>query len=191
MFTSVKAELTSAAPLIINNNRLANPLDEYAKSIKRITSKRAKTDADLEEIAKLEWYGSLYLDKDNHLCLPGFLVEAALINAAKKSKQGMQAKSGMFVKGDAALTYNGPSVIDELWEDKQFVFSTLCRPQGRGSVLRTRPIFAEWSATIEVEYDDEQLNFSDIERFITTAGRIIGFGNWRPRYGRFDARVIA
>lgn len=190
MYRSMKAELTSVAPLIINNRRLANPLDPWTKMIKQITSKKLKTDADHEEKGRLEWYGSLYLDSEKHVCLPDFLVEATLIAAAKKTKQGPQAKSGMIITGDFPLVYDGPSDIDELWNDGRFTFTVMAKPPGQGVVPRTRPKFDEWSITIEVQYDDEQLNASDIQRFVNTAGSLIGFGNWRPRYGRFNAQFL-
>lgn len=191
MYHSIKAELTGAAPLIINNGRLANPLDDYAKALKAATKKKPFTDADLEQVSKLEWYGGLYLDVNHHVCLPDYLIEATLIAAAKKTRQGVQAKSGIIVNGQFPLVYDGPSDIDELWEDKRFVFLTTAKPSFKGgTVLRTRPRFDEWALTVELEFNDEDLNHADIERFLITAGRVIGFGNWRPRYGRFEVSNI-
>lgn len=185
MQQSFKAQLKSQAPLLLNNGRLANPLDPVAKNIKKFTSKRHKTDADLEEISRLEWYGSLYL-KHSRPCIPGVMIDACLINAAKKTKKGMQAKAGLFSVDDFSLIYSGPQEVDTLWQDASFRFVANCRPQGRGTVLRTRPIFQEWSLEVEVAFNDELLNDSDIEQFFITGGHDIGLGNWRPRYGRFD-----
>jgi hypothetical protein len=190
MYQSIKAHLTGVAPLIINNGHLANPLNPFSKDIKRITDKRKMTEADHAEKAKLEWYGSLYLDDAGHICLPDFVVEATLINAAKKTNQGPVAKAGIIVNGQFPLEYDGPSGIDELWESGISTFTIGARPQGRSTVMRTRPKFDDWSVSIEAQFDDEQLNRSDMERFIITAGRVIGFGNWRPRYGRFEVNII-
>ena len=55
-----KFRLTSVAPLLMHNGQLSDPLNPWAQAIKRITDKRKKTLADLEEVGRLEWYGGLY-----------------------------------------------------------------------------------------------------------------------------------
>lgn len=188
MQQSYKAHLSSESPFIMNNGRLANPRDPFAKQLKQLTQKRAKTDADLTEIGKIEWHGSLYLS-DGHPCLPGLMLDACLINAAGKIKKKAQAKAGLFSGQDFPLLYDGPQTIPELWEDDRFVFVANCRPQGKGTVIRTRPIFPAWEADVEIVFNDAQLNASDITELLTIAGRDIGIGNWRPRFGRFRVSV--
>ena len=60
----------------------------------------------------------------------------------------------------------------------------------RSRVLRVRPKFDDWSATFSVEYDEELVDRSKLERWIDIGGRRIGLGDWRPeksgRYGRFE-----
>ena len=187
---SVKRRLVGVAPLILNNGRLANPLDDFAKALKKITQKRHKTDADFEEVAKIEWYGSLYL-KHGNICIPGAMVDACLINAAKKLRKGIQAKAGLFSLGDWPLEYDGPSDIDTLWEDGRCRFTTQCRPQSKATVMRTRPRFEEWAIDVEIAFNPDVLNASDIDEFLRIGGRDCGLGNWRPRFGRFEVQTMA
>lgn len=186
MQQSFKRSLQSAAPLLLNNGILANPRNPIAQAMKRITSKgKNKTEADLLELSRLEWHGSLYL-KNGRVCIPGVMLDACLINAAKKSRRGNQAKAGLYCTDDFLLQYDGPQTIEDLWKDERFQFVANCRPQGRATVMRTRPIFETWALDIEVVFNDEQLSASDLDEILALAGRDIGIGNWRPRYGRFD-----
>ena len=56
--------------------------------------------------------------------------------------------------------------------------------------MRTRPRFDDWAAEVKVHYQPELLNPAGIDRFMETAGSTIGIGDWRPRFGRFEATVI-
>lgn len=56
--------VTGTQPLLMHNSRMANPLDPIVKAVGKITSKRVKTDDDQEELARLDFYGGLYLDPD-------------------------------------------------------------------------------------------------------------------------------
>ena len=53
-------------------------------------------------------------------------------------------------------------------------------------IMRTRPIFNDWSAVIHLDFEDSILNESDVVDFATKAGAVVGVGDWRPRYGRFE-----
>jgi hypothetical protein len=52
--------LRGTTPLLMHNPRMVDPFFEVNRQIKAITSKRKKTDEDLKQIERLEWYGGLY-----------------------------------------------------------------------------------------------------------------------------------
>lgn len=112
-------------------------------------------------------------------------MDACIIDAAKKVRKGRQATAGLFSAGEFFLEYDGPDNIDTLWGDERFKFSTSVRIQ-KNRIMRMRPRFPEWEATIEICFDDRQLNEQDIREFLSIAGRDIGIMDWRPRFGRFD-----
>lgn len=181
--------LEGTAPLIMHNVRLADPLDPIARQMKTITGKRKKTEADHEEIAHLEFMGGLYYDDEVGPYLPGENVQRCLVDAARITKAGVQVTRGVFVTSMVnPLAYGGPRNPEELWADDRF---RLTRPVvvQRSKTMRTRPIFIRWAADVEGELDDEVLNLSELEQIAGTAGRMIGLGDWRPRYGRFAATV--
>lgn len=183
-YQSLKFLLRSVVPLVMHNGQLADPLNQHSKQMKKVSSKRAKTEADFEQLAKLEWYGSLYVH-NGVPCIPGELIEAAFIEAAKKSKRGQQAKAGMLSDGFWPLEFDGPRNPDDLWKDGKYRLTTGVRVQ-RNRVMRTRPIFPRWEATVKIDFLPDQLNREEIADIMSTMGRVIGLGDWRPRFGRFE-----
>ena len=117
----------SEAPVILHNGQTANPMNKFAKQMKQVSSKRVKTDADFEELARIEWYASLYTDK-GRICFPGECLEAGFIAGARKSKNGKQAQAGLFVSHNPILEFDGADLsVDQLWERDQNKFSKAVR----------------------------------------------------------------
>jgi len=184
----MKFRLTSDSPLIMHNGQTADPLNKYSKAIKAISSKRKRTDSDLEEMARLEFLAGLYLGETGPV-IPAMMVDATIINAAKKNREGVMAKSGFFTVGNAPLEYDGPRTIEELWQDERFRLSVPVRVQ-TARVIRTRPIFNEWATTVDVQFEDSVVNASAVASWFGVAGTLVGFGDWRPRFGRFQAQRL-
>lgn len=176
-------KITGVAPLILHNGQTADPLNSFSKSIAEITGKRKKTDADHREVARREWYAGLYLF-NGEPCIPFQCIEASLIEGAKKERRGPSAKSGIVVESHSPIEYDGPKKPDDLWEDERFRLRVPVRV-GTSRVMRTRPIFNEWAATIAIKFLPDILNPKDVRSFLTSVGQQVGFCDWRPRYGRF------
>lgn len=168
----------------MHNGELADPMYNFTQAIRPIANKRKKTEADFAEMARLEFLGSLYLN-NGRPCIPGEVIEASLVNAAKKQRMGDQAKAGLMCDGMYQLEYDGPTDPMELWEDKRFRFVRGVRVQ-RNRVMRTRPKFDNWSAEIEIKFLPDIINERQIREIAVIAGDIIGVGDWRPKYGRFE-----
>jgi hypothetical protein len=133
---TLKFKLTSEAPLLLHNGQTADPLNKFAKAMKQISSKRAKTDADFEEMARLEWYASLYIDQ-GRVCIPSEVMEAAIVSGARKLKLGKQTQAGLFVKDNALLEFDGCELTpDQLWERDVNRF-TVGVKIGQSKVMRT------------------------------------------------------
>lgn len=182
--------LTGAVPIILHNGRTANPLDPWSKALKAISSKRKKTDADHEEMARIEWYASLYQNKEERIILPGMLIEAAFQNGAKKHKLGTIAKAALFVDQHARLEFDGMDLTaDELWERGENTLTVACRVQ-TSKVMRTRFIAEEWAATVAVTYENTLLNLAQVIDIIDATGSQVGVGTWRPKHGRFVAEAV-
>lgn len=185
---TLRYQLTSSAPLLMHNGQMANPLNKWAKLMKQTSSKRAKTDADHEEMARIEFLASLYMAPEGPV-LPSFVLDATLVNGAKKSKEGMAAKSGAFCLEHALLEYDGPRTAEELWADEQFRHVSLVRV-GTAKVVRTRPVFNEWRAVVSVNIEDTIINPARVDDWWKVAGTQVGMCDWRPQHGRFQAHRL-
>lgn len=180
---------TGTTPLLMHNARLSNPLDEVARAMKRVSSKRVKTEEDYEELARLEHMGGLYFDSDVGPYLPGQNFERCLVDAARITKAGKKIERGVFVETDVnPLSYDGPRDIAGLWKDENFRHAASVKVT-TNRVTRTRPQFREWSVEAEGMFDAAVINLAELQEIADTAGRMIGMGDWRPRFGRFVAEV--
>lgn len=206
-------------PLLMHNERLADPLDPFALAIGKISKKRGKTEADHLEVALLEFVGGLYHDgADEWLKASGQAVEdvpfikdaesdpslgpyiptwhviRAIQNAGKQHKLGAAVLRGITPvgSGKAALEYDGPREIDELWRAGTFA---LRKSVGVGSsrVMRTRALFTDWRLEVEIEIDLNVLDAPKINQLAAEAGRYQGIGDYRPVYGRFtgSAKLVS
>lgn len=182
---SVTFRLKSIAPMLMHNGQTADPLNRWAKLLKQVSSKRAKTDADYEEMARIEFYAGLYMGEHGPI-IPAHVIDAMTINAAKKSKEGMLAKSGVFCLDHARLEYDGPCTPEELWANERFHFSSIVRV-GTARVARMRPIFREWEANVTLNVEASVVNPARLTDWMLAAGTQVGLGDWRPQYGRFQA----
>ncbi len=112
------------------------------------------------------------------------MIEATILAGAKKSKDGRLASAGTMVTKNAELIYDGPKTPQELLKDPRFRLVSPVKI-GQNKVMRTRPIFPEWSAELEILYLDDVINRQSLMTAVRNAGTYCGFGDWRPRYGRF------
>jgi hypothetical protein len=183
MYKTLKARIVGIAPLIMHSGQTADPLNRYAKAIKEISGKRKKTEADYEKMAEIEFKAGLYMGADGPV-IPAVMIEATLLVGARKSKNGRLAQAGIIVEKHARLEYDGPRTADALFAKEDFRRSDPVRV-GTAKVMRTRPWFQKWSAEIEVLYLADVINERDLIAALKDAGAYAGFGDWRPRYGRF------
>jgi len=180
--------------LLMHNGQLADPLNEWAKAMKKVSSKRTKTDADHEELARLEWCGGLYLH-EGRPCVPAECLAAALTEGAKVKRLGKETKRSLFVPGVCMLHFAGEEDWDgseeaarRAWDSGVYTHRHMVKVK-MNRVARTRPIFRDWWVEFDLEYDDARLNETEVREIVQLAGQN-GLMDWRPRYGRFDAEML-
>ncbi|HEY1900733.1 MAG TPA: hypothetical protein VGG49_13175 [Steroidobacteraceae bacterium] len=171
---TARVQITGSADLLFhrwNNEAVAE------KAAARKGSASKKTD-------NVESY--VYRDAKGGLCLPGEYLRGAVVNAAKfRQDPRSPRKSAMdLVKaGVISLTPLAPlGVKDWDYEDARRVVIQ------RSAITRVRPAMrAGWKAQFDLmvnlpEYVDEIF----LRELLGIAGRLIGVGDFRPTYGRFD-----
>lgn len=179
-------------PLIVHNGLLADRDYEWTRKLSEITSKRKKTDEDHDEVARLEWNGSLYYDDEIGPYLPGDNVRRSLLDAARLTKEGKNIERGVLrVSRKNPLTYDGPRTREKMWADPRFRHRAIVKV-GTSKVVRTRPKFVGWSASVQVDYDSSIIDGRDLVRIASSAGNYIGLCDGRPFFGgRFVVEVAS
>lgn len=184
-YTVVNVEIEGDGGLVMHNGQTANPLNPYAKALKQISGKRKKVDADHEHMAEIEWEAGLYLDDDKLVYLPGYVVEACIVNGAKKTKDGQTAKTCLFIDGDAQFFVDGKQVkLDDIKGNPKYQLAVPVKVQ-TSRVMRTRPLFKNWSCKFTLHLMKDVANTATVKGWVESAGTLVGLCDWRPRYGRF------
>lgn len=183
---SASYTIQGVTPLLMHSERLANPFDPLTREIKAVTGKRKKTEDDLLDIARLEWLGGLYHDDDAGVHLPGYNIFAAIIGGGKIHKLGTAIKRSALVQEDKVpLVFEGPKAPDAIFKNKRFVDMRSVKV-GTSKVLRCRPIFKDWRCTFTVLYEESGIQRSELDRVVRDTGTMVGVGDYRPRFGRFE-----
>lgn len=183
--TTVRFTITGTAPLLMHNERLANPFDEMTKNIAAITGKRTKTEEDKLEIARLEWQGGLYWDELLGPYIPGANVKRCFMNAATQGKLGKAFRGGLIpLDAEIPLVYPGPRDIEGLWAAGTFLDARSTRIGGK-KVWRARPRFNEWGIVTTMFVNTLLVNLDALRLYTAQAGVTEGLGDYRPTFGRF------
>lgn len=152
--------------------------EAVAEKAKAAKNSAAKKSDDLESY--------VYRTESGELAIPGEYLRQSIIHAAKfRQDPRSPRKSAMdlFKAGVVALTPLA-SVGKSEWdyEDRRRVVIQ------RNGVNRVRPALrAGWKAEFElIVMLPEYISRADLNETIATAGRLIGVGDFRPTYGRFQ-----
>ncbi|SLD35244.1 hypothetical protein [Mycobacteroides abscessus] len=185
-------EIRGINPLLMHNSRLSDEFDPIVKAIKKITAKKTKqTEDDRWEKRRLEFLGSLYFDETVGPYMPGLNIEQCLLHAARMTKNGKDIERGLRITSDInPIAYDGPRDLDGLWDkgNAAHVHNASVKVQ-RARIIRTRPVFRQWATVAEGMFDPEILDFESLLSFGEKAGQYIGLGDWRPRFGTFEATI--
>jgi len=185
-----RIRLVGTTPLVMHNNQLVNPLHPLKKAIASITAKgKKKTEADILKLYRLEFQASLYIDGLLGPYIPAQNLRKLMIEAARKSKDGKQFESGLFIDADAPVEYEGPRDMEGLLgRMDDFAWTTVCGNQ-RASIMRTRARFKTWAAEFSAIVETSLVSPEMIDNALSHS-RFIGICDGRSiNCGRFNASI--
>jgi len=190
MISTVTLTIRGTAALLQHSDRLADPLSPEAKSVAEISHKRSKTDDDLRELSWREWLGSRYTDAAGNPCVLATALRTCLVEGARKFKLGRAVEGGVYFTGETFPVFcegvKAWPTPRKMFEDPRF-FDRRTVGVGPRRVVRTRAKFpVGWGCTFGAEYDSEVIDEAGILQALEIAGRVIGLGDYRPLYGRFE-----
>lgn len=181
--------ITGTSPLLMHSDRFANPLDPLTKAHKLLTGKRKKTDDDHIAIARSEFIGSCYWRNGVGFYVPGQNLDASLRDGAKLQKLGKAfTRAVQVIENDLVLKEKLPATPDDLWADVDYVDVRGVKV-GASKLMRYRPVFRRWSIDATIAIDDRVVDERDVVKALADAGQLVGLGDYRPRFGRFQATV--
>lgn len=181
--------LTGTAPLLMNSGE-ADRESELYRTFSILSKKKGKSLDDEARLRELEWQIRIYLDAKLGPYIPGKNVKEMIRSAATKWKKGEEIKRSLIVvENRIPLIYEGPRSQDGLWK-AGFRYTTLVANAGAGAgrVLRTRPMFEDWSLKCEIAYDPEDLD-EDFLHLVMERTQKYGLGDYRPTFGSFAAKL--
>lgn len=193
----ISVSMVGTTPLVMHNVRMANPLDPFTRRLAEFTSKRRKTIDDHEQIAAIEWEGSLYHSEDIGPYVPAEWIWKSLIVGGRQVRLGASIERGLLIDPKdrlVELRYDGPRDIDGLRADPRFRWTTSVNANPSSATttrtMRTRPIFEEWSIECSFLFNEGQADVDRVQHAAELAGSMIGLGDGRRiGYGRYVAEV--
>lgn len=178
--------------LMMHSDQLANPFNEYTQELAKVTHKRNKTLEDYLEAARIEFQGGLYHNEKAGPYMPAHCLHKMMIEGAKRRKLGKQFAQEVLVLDEInPVLYEGPRTRAALWDDavKHLPdYQRLCGVGQNKRILRTRPLFRNWTIEFTIKVFPGAINPEDI-RTALEAAESIGIGDGRPIYaGQFTLR---
>jgi hypothetical protein len=201
--------IVGTSAMIVHNGGNISPLHPLNKLKAEFTGKRKKTDGDHRNIARIEWFQSLYLtgffalspnsngdfyiedDSALQVELPIKCVRACIKSGAKLSKNGKNT--------DRAILYNSVDFFRPSADGKKLSFPSVNKmsdmPEyidesvqsvNRAKVMRYRGRFQQWGATVNGILMEEIMNPEAFKMAIEAAGSYEGINDSRSLgKGRF------
>jgi hypothetical protein len=170
----VDVVIQGSAPILFHawNVEAIQSKSEAAKG-----SKEKKTD-------NVESY--VYRNESGNVCIPGEYLRGAIVNAAKfrqDPRSPRKSASDLFKAGIISLT----EMADTGHKDWDYLDRRRVMVQ-RNGVTRERPALrAGWTATFRIQVQLPEYIPSDVlNEVVVNAGRLIGLGDFRPTFGRFQ-----
>lgn len=181
---SVNVQVEGIAPLMQHRYPLPD-FDDLSKGGKKKTG---------EQDYSQEWREYLYATPEGDIYQPATHFDGCLVKAAAGYKiQGARGKTykdlfkgNVFVSPDAI--YHNVKVPESLDADADKPLYLDVRPVviQRARVVRVRPTFGiGWKLEFEISVLDDQIPSNVVNEVLTLAGRTVGVGDFRPRFGRF------
>lgn len=185
MYT-VSCKIEGVAPLIQHRY----PLPEF-----ETMSKGANKSTGSKDYTQ-EWREYFYADSLGQIFQPASHIEGALIKAAVSfkvvGKRGKTYKdlfqANVFIDPER-IPHEGFTVPKELDTDGDKPLYLDVRPVvvQRNRVVRIRPTFAPgWKLCFEISVIDDEINHALLQDILIHAGKAVGIGDYRPRFGRFN-----
>ena len=123
---------------------------------------------------------ALYTDEKGNPIQPSTHFEGAMVKSAVQFKmQGKKTYKDAFRAGVFIEPVNIPHKIKD-WE-----IDLMPVVVNRSRIMRSRPKFNNWKLAFQITCIDERIAPEVIKEILEDAGKFVGIGDFRPKFGRF------
>ena len=165
-------------------NRLSNELNKEIKEVPK---------AKLEEWEKENYTKKLYGSEDCVL-IPNINIHAMLQECSKKYQVSPPKQIGRtwtnYIKGAIIVSDVEPMTFSKISPYATMVNGNPSSSKGSSKVFRVRPMLHDWSLTFTIQDSAGFLSKDVIGNILRNGGMLVGFGDWRPQWGRFRVAEV-
>jgi hypothetical protein len=169
-------------------NRLSKDLIE---EIKKIPKAQYDEYEDKNYLKKLYGYE---VDGGKTIVIPEINIHAMLQSSSKKYMVSPPKQFGRtwtnYIKGSVVVSEVKPLEYKDV---KPFACMVNGNPSSSGKsskVYKVRPLISDWRLTFVFQDAAGYLKEDLLQEMLSNAGLMVGFGDWRPQFGRFKVRSI-
>jgi hypothetical protein len=186
--TDIEASIPYIASITIEGS---SDLLLHAWNVEAIDEKaKAKKGSTVKKSDNMESY--VRRNDDGVICLPAEYLRMAIVGASKfRQDPRSPRKSAMDLYKASVVCLEPLAPITTVKGDKPTTWDYEDRRRvqiQRAGITRSRPAFkAGWKCEVSLMVNlPEYVSPSDLNEVIASAGRLIGVGDFRPSYGRFN-----
>ena len=126
---------------------------------------------------------ALYKNPDGSIYFPSTWIEGTLKKASTNFKipgRGKKTYKDLMLSSVIIDPENIPLISKGYEVDARVV------KVGQSRIIRYRPIFKKWEAIFTINVLDDQIDHSALKEILEYAGKYVGIGDYRPKFGRFE-----
>lgn len=192
---SLTVKVTGNSPILMANPQCVDRFNPFTREIARINAKKTRrTDEDYKMLADLEVRSKVHWDGDLGVFVPSTWLTAALCKNAftlKKISKDKIRGSVFPVESKIKLIYSSMDrvkTLDDVVGNPEFRYNMNVK-QGQVRIMKSMPIFKNWSFEAELEFENTQVDPTDLKAILEYSAKYGGFGDFRPTFGRAVAEV--
>lgn len=190
----------------MSNPQTVQLSNTYAVESRRLNTliKAARKKGDENKLAELEskqarndWEASAYWDdSEKKFFIPDSVILACIRGGAAAAKKGKDIDRAVIIsETQAYVETDHVKSLDDAWEKHKDKFSlsgpAKVPPKTGALIWKCRCMMPTgWKISFSIEFDEEIVAEKSLAEALEIAGRLVGIGGWRPKFGRFLAEVI-
>lgn len=187
----------------MSNPQTVQISNKFAVESRRLGAllKAARKKGDENRLVELEtkqmrndWEASCYWDPEKcKFFIPDTCIIATVRQGAAAGKKGKDIdRAVQTVETESFVQTKPVKSLEDAYVDVAFQLNGPCRipPRTGALIWKSRCMMPTgWKLTFTLEYEEEIIARKSVIEALENAGRMVGIGGWRPKFGRFTVEA--